>query len=307
MNNGGPLGENDTGLSVYYYFATRTLAVKNSLLGANQLTGYRATIDCVRHRVTFCMPKGDHFYFVGDRDCSFVPSSTDVRRQGVLNFLFSVCLIDEGSVVSVALPLVVCEFLNVFSEDLTELPLYQEIEFSIDHIPSTAPISVPPYCFGLAKLQELKLGKVIAYGSRQLKTQEKNYPTHDLELVAVIFALKNWRHYLYGERFEVFLDHKSLKYLFTQKDLNLRQRRWMEYMENYDFELYYHPEKANVVADALSMKSLSVLASISIHEWKMLQDIGELDVHLGEKDKFATLFTLNTGPSIISRVVDAQQ
>lgn len=80
-------------------------------------------------------------------------------------------------------------------------------------------------------------GKVVAYGSRQLKTHEKNYPTHDLELAAVIFALKSWRHYLYGERFEVFSDHKSLKYLFSQKDLNLRQRRWMEYMEDYDFEL----------------------------------------------------------------------
>ena len=104
---------------------------------------------------------------------------------------------------------------------------------------------------------------MIAYGSRQLKTHEQNYPTHDLELAAVIFALKSWRHYLYGERFEVFSDHKSLKYLFTQKDLNLRQRRWME---DYDFDLQYHPRKANVVADALSRKSLSTLASISIHE-----------------------------------------
>ena len=90
----------------------------------------------------------------------------------------------------------------------------------------------------------MQLGKVIAYGSRQLKTHEQNYPTHDLELAAVIFALKNWRHYLYGERFEVFSDHKSLKYLFTQKDLNLRQWRWME---DYDFDLQYHPRKANIV------------------------------------------------------------
>ena len=67
-------------------------------------------------------------------------------------------------------------------------------------------------------------GKVVAYGSRQLKNHEKNYPTHDLELAAVVFALKSWRHYLYGEKFELFTDHKSLKYLFTQKDLNLRQR-----------------------------------------------------------------------------------
>ena len=83
----------------------------------------------------------------------------------------------------------------------------------------------------------MQSGKVVAYGSRQLKTHEKNYPMHDLELAAIIFALKMWRNYLYGERFEVFSDHKSLKYLFTQKQLNLRQRRWMELLEDYDFEL----------------------------------------------------------------------
>ncbi|XP_058202900.1 uncharacterized protein LOC131317359 [Rhododendron vialii] len=83
----------------------------------------------------------------------------------------------------------------------------------------------------------MQLGRVVAYGSRQLKTHERNYPTHDLELAAVVFALKSWRHYLYGERFEVFSDHKSLKYLFSQKELNLRQRRWMEHLEDYDFDL----------------------------------------------------------------------
>ena len=104
------------------------------------------------------------------------------------------------------------------------------------------------------------------YDSRQLKIHEKNYPTHDLELATVVFALKIWRHYLYGEKFEVFSDHKSLKYLFSQKDLNLRQRRWMEFLENYDFELHYHPGKANVVADALSQKTVSSLASVAIQE-----------------------------------------
>ena len=70
-------------------------------------------------------------------------------------------------------------------------------------------------------------GNVIAYGSRQLKMHEKNYPTYDLELAAIVFALKIWRHYLYGEKFDLFSDHKSLKYLFSQKELNMRQRRWM--------------------------------------------------------------------------------
>ena len=77
-----------------------------------------------------------------------------------------------------------------------------------------------------------------------------------------MFALKILRHYLYGEQFEVFSNHKSLKYIFTQRDLNMRQRRWMEYLEDYDFTLHYHLVKANVVADALSRKSLGVLASV---------------------------------------------
>ena len=79
--------------------------------------------------------------------------------------------------------------------------------------------------------------RVVAYGSIQLKNNEHNYPTYDLELMAIVFALKIWRHYLYGEQFEVFSDHKSLKYIFTQRDLNMRQRRCMEYLEDYDFTL----------------------------------------------------------------------
>ncbi|XP_073224786.1 uncharacterized protein [Cicer arietinum] len=85
--------------------------------------------------------------------------------------------------------------------------------------------------------------KAVAYASRQLKIHERNYPTHDLELAAVVFALKIWRHYLYGCTFTVFSDHKSLKYLFDQKELNMRQRRWMETLKDFDFTLQYHPGK----------------------------------------------------------------
>ena len=95
-------------------------------------------------------------------------------------------------------------------------------------------------------------GKVVAYTSRQLKPHEHNYPTHDLELATVVFALKIWRHYLYGEKCRIYTDHKSLKYLLTQKELNLRQRRWLELFKDYDCIIDYHPGKANVVADALS-------------------------------------------------------
>ncbi|KAD3336153.1 hypothetical protein E3N88_31672 [Mikania micrantha] len=101
----------------------------------------------------------------------------------------------------------------------------------------------------------MQRGKVIAYASRQLKTHEANYPTHDLELAAVVFALKIWRHYLYGVKCTIYTDHISLKYFFEQKDLNMRQRRWLELLKDYDCEILYHPGKANVVADALSHKT----------------------------------------------------
>lgn len=102
-------------------------------------------------------------------------------------------------------------------------------------------------------------GKVIAYASRQLKEYEKNYLTHDLELVAIVFALNIWRHYLYGEKCSIFTDHKSLKYMFTQNELNMRQRRWLKLMKDYNCEILYHPGRANVVTDALSRKALSAL------------------------------------------------
>ncbi|KAI3819720.1 hypothetical protein L1987_13568 [Smallanthus sonchifolius] len=89
-----------------------------------------------------------------------------------------------------------------------------------------------------------------------LKIHEANYPTHNLELAAVVFALKIWRHYLYGMKFTIYSDHKSLKYLFEQRELNMRQRRWLEQLKDYDCEIIYHPGKANVVADALSRKDV---------------------------------------------------
>jgi hypothetical protein len=98
-------------------------------------------------------------------------------------------------------------------------------------------------------------GHVVAYASRQLRKHEAHYPTHDLELAAVVYALKILRHYLMGKRCELYTDHWSLKYIFTQSNLNLRQRRWLEMIKDYDLGINYHPEKANVVADALSRRS----------------------------------------------------
>ncbi|WVZ52302.1 hypothetical protein U9M48_003376 [Paspalum notatum var. saurae] len=136
---------------------------------------------------------------------------------------------------------------------------------------TTAPVLTLPdqqkkfivYCdasrdgLGCVLMQE---GKVIAYASRQLRKHEVNYPIHDLELAAVVYALKIWRHYLFGQRCEIYTDHKSLKYIFTQNELNMRQRRWLELIKDYDMEIHYHPGKANVVADALSRKSYANMA-----------------------------------------------
>jgi ribonuclease HI len=99
-------------------------------------------------------------------------------------------------------------------------------------------------------------GHMVVYASRQLRKHEAHYPTHGLELAAVVHALKNLRHYLIGKRCELYTDHKSLKYVFTQLNLNLRQRRWLELIKDYDLGINYHPGKANVVVDALSQRSL---------------------------------------------------
>jgi hypothetical protein len=104
---------------------------------------------------------------------------------------------------------------------------------------------------GCVLMQE---GHVISYASRQLRKHVLNYPTHDLELAAIVHALKIWRHYIMGTKCQVYIDHKGLKYIFTQKDLNLRQRHWFELIKDYDLEIHYHPGKANLVADALSQK-----------------------------------------------------
>ena len=136
-------------------------------------------------------------------------------------------------------------------------------------------------------------GKVVAYASRQLKSHEKNYPTHDLELAAIVFALKIWRHYLYGEKCFIYTDHKSLKYLPSQRELNVRQHRWMELIKDYDCMIDYHPRKANVVADALSRKSM--------------QTIRALNAHLSVSDDGIVTEELIARPNMLNQVLEAQK
>ncbi|TYK04344.1 reverse transcriptase [Cucumis melo var. makuwa] len=132
----------------------------------------------------------------------------------------------------------------------------------------------------------MQQGKVVAYTSCQLKSHEQNYPTHDLELAAVVFTLKIWRHYLYGEKIQIYTDHKSLKYFFTQKELNMRQRRWLELVKDYDCEILYHPGKANVVANALSRK-VAHSAALITKQTPLLRDFerAEIAVSVGEKHR----------------------
>ena len=114
-------------------------------------------------------------------------------------------------------------------------------------------------------------GKMVAYASRQLKPHEQNYPTHDLELAAVVFALKIWRHTTYMVKSTIFIDHKRLKYLLTHKELNLRQRQWLWLFKDYDCIIEYHLGKANVVVDALSRRIIYVL-SLKHCAWRFTSD-----------------------------------
>jgi hypothetical protein len=121
-------------------------------------------------------------------------------------------------------------------------------------------------------------GYVIVYTSHQLRKHELNYPTHDLELAAVVHALKIWRHYIMGTKCQVYTDHKSLKYIFTKKDLNLRQCRWLELIKGYDLEIHYHMGKENLVADALSRKEHVHAAIVAQLPNELVEDFAKLDL-----------------------------
>ena len=133
---------------------------------------------------------------------------------------------------------------------------------------------------------------MVAYASRQLRPHEQNHPARDLELAAVVYALKLWRHYQYGEKCMIFTDHKSLKYFFTQKEPNMRQRRWLELIKDYDLEILYHPGKANVVADALSRKNQVSSVPVITSQNEILEDLRRLDIEVmvgGVKKHLASL------------------
>ncbi|KAL0554252.1 hypothetical protein IC582_008169 [Cucumis melo] len=152
----------------------------------------------------------------------------------------------------------------------------------------------------------MQQGKVVAYASRQLKTHEQNYPTHDLELAAVVFALKIWRHYLYGEKIQIYTDHKSLKYFFAQKELNIWQRRWLELVKDYDCEILYHPGKANVVADALSRK-VAHSAALITKQTSLLRDFERVEIAVSVGEVTSQLAQLSVQPTLRQKIIVAQQ
>jgi hypothetical protein len=195
-----------------------------------------------------------------------------------------------------------------------------------DHL-TTAPVFAQPdvskpfdiYCdasgtgLGCVLMQD---HRVIAYASRALRVHEQNYPTHDLELAAVIHALKIWRHHLMGAKCHIYTDHKSLKYMFTQADLNMRQRHWLELIKDYDLEVHYHPGKANVVADALSRKAhcscLSVEAFNETLCWEMRKlnleimpqgDLNHLSVEATLRDDIVLAQQCSKGIGIIKQKI----
>ena len=150
-------------------------------------------------------------------------------------------------------------------------------------------------------------GRVIAYASRQLKTHETNYPTHDLELAAVIFSLRVWRHYLYGSRVQIFTDHKSLRYLMTQKELNMRQRRWVELIKDYDCVIDYHPGRANVVADALSRKSKLLVIEPNDGDEKELIELRKIDAKMEVGPNGSLIAQLWVKSTFREKILEAQQ
>ncbi|WVZ51912.1 hypothetical protein U9M48_003012, partial [Paspalum notatum var. saurae] len=150
----------------------------------------------------------------------------------------------------------------------------------------------------------MKEGRIVAYASRQLRKHGAYYPTHDLELAAVVHALKIWRHYLLGNTCHIYTDHKSLKYILTQPELNMRQRRWLELIKDYDLEIHYHPGKANVVADALSCRAHCNVIEARPTVRVLCCEINEIELPI---EQLAELYSLIIEPTIKEQIITAQK
>jgi hypothetical protein len=150
----------------------------------------------------------------------------------------------------------------------------------------------------------MKEGQVVAYALRQLRLHEEQYPTHDLELAVVVHALKIWRHYLLGSTCHIYTDHKSLKYIFTQSELNMRQRRWLKLIKDYELEIHYHPGKANVVVDALSRKASCHCLTMKTSDITLCHEMEKLNLGMIQH---GTLNHLKLVSVLLQRIIDAQR
>ncbi|XP_073049575.1 uncharacterized protein [Primulina eburnea] len=211
------------------------------IVGINVLRRYCATVDCYQRVVYFYTDEKERwtFYGKGSRPC--VPCDREEEGGGI----------EEIPIVA--------EFADVFPDESKLQDLLDKGYIRPSVSPWGAPVLFVRKKDGTMRLcndyrQLNKDRHVVAYASRQLKPHETRYPVHDLELAAIIFALKIWRHYLYGTSFTIYNDHKSLRFLFTQTELNMRHRRWLDLLKDYDCEIEYHPGRANLTADALSRK-----------------------------------------------------
>ncbi|XP_070017120.1 uncharacterized protein [Nicotiana sylvestris] len=380
------------------------------IMGMDWLAACYANIDCRAKVVRFHFP-GEHVLeWKGNAATPKGKFISYLRAQkfiakGCIYHLVHVRDIDKELATLQSVP-IVNEFPTVFLDELPGIPHEREIDFAVDLLPDTQPISILPYRMAPAELRELKEqlkdfldkgfirpstspwgapvifvrnkdgslricidyrqlnkviiknkyplpriddlfdqlqaflghvitadsikvdgqkieavmtcprplnptehGKIITYASRQLREHEQNYPTHNLELAAVVFALKIWRHYLYGVHIDVFTDHQSLQYLFKQRELNLRQRRWLELLKDYDVDILYHPSKANIVADALSRKSMGSLSHVEGDKVKMtkyLCQLANLQVHLVDAEGGRILVQNTAKSSFVTEVKEQQ-
>ncbi|XP_075483798.1 uncharacterized protein LOC142523951 [Primulina tabacum] len=364
------------------------------ILGMDTLSNYRATVDCFHGVVRFRPYYGSKWNFYGSDSQSRIPLVSAMEMFRILSTG------NEGF-------MIYAEFPDVFPGEIPGFPPQREIDFSIELVSGTNPISRAPYRLAPAELKELKEqlqdllekgyirpsmspwgaplqgtsvyskidlrsgyhqlrvreedvpmtafrtryghyefltlkeklttapvlalplgsggyvvcsdaslnglgcvlmqnGRVIAYASRQLKPHETRYPVHDLELAAIVFALKLWRHYLYGEQFVIYSDHKSLKYLFSQPDLNMRQRLWMELLKDFDCEIQYQPGRMNLVADALSRKvQNAMLTSLTIT--KVHEHLGTSGWTYQISRDYFIVSSIQVEPQILSKIKATQK
>ncbi|GFS36766.1 hypothetical protein Acr_00g0047920 [Actinidia rufa] len=243
-----------------------TPATTSVVSGMDWLSSYRALIDCELKRVVF------H---------SFAHSGLIFEGVGIVPPPYLISSMKASRLIRKESRAFLCSVIDTHASPPSLEDIHVVPEFS-DVFPDELP--------------------VIAYASRQLRPHEKNYPTHDLELAAVVFALKIWRHYLYGVTCEVFTDHKSLKYLFTQKELNMRQRRWLELIKDYDILIQSHPGKTNVVADALSRKSTVNLARLITLQTPLFIELERTEIEMVAPDTNTMLTTMIAQPTLIEIV-----